>query len=657
MRSTALLAVSFLALTGCVADYSVPEATTQTDGGAIRGVIHGGQQAVQGSHVYVFAVGTGGYGGQSTSLLTNVPGVTTADTTTFSGQTIYYVTSGPSAGGGQFNITGDYTCTAGTQVYLYATSGSSDGGTDTNNGIGMMAPLGNCPASGSLADQVPYVTINEVSTIATAYALAGFAIDSTHISSSGTALAQTGVANAMANALNVLNVSAGTARTSTAATGSVGTVPSAAMYTLANILAACINTATSASTNCTTLLGAATSTGVTSGTKPTETATAAINIAHYPGANISTLYSLTSSSAPFASALSSQPNDFVLGVTYLGGGLNEAGSMAMDAAGNVWLGNQGGKSLSKFSPLGVVLSGSTGLTGGGIGTPWSVGIDQSGNVWGVNIAATAAPTSNFFKFSNAGVAISDTAGYTGGGLNNPNNMAVDASGNVWAANYLKAGGGLAEFSNAGVAISTSAGYTGGGMKGSLGLGIDGAGAVWTPNYDGSSLSKFTNAGVAVSSTSGYTGGGISGPDTLAIDSSGNVWLGNTGNNSLSKFSNKGVAISSSAGFTGGGLNDPSVVGVDGDGNVLVANYVSNGNISKFTNAGVAISGSTGYKGSGVLSPWTMAIDGSGNVWVSNYDSNTLTQMLGLAAPVITPVVAGLSTTLTSDGSSKLGTRP
>jgi hypothetical protein len=32
-----------------------------------------------------------------------------------------------------------------------------------------------------------------------------------------------------------------------------------------------------------------------------------------------------------------------------------------------------------------------------------------------------------------------------------------------------------------------------------------------------------------------------------------------------------------------------------------------------------------------------AIDGSGNVWVNNRNNGTLTELLGLAAPVVTPI--------------------
>ena len=57
--------------------------------------------------------------------------------------------------------------------------------------------------------------INEVTTIATAYAIAGSAVDATHVSSSGTALAQVGVTNAFTNYANLANGATGVALATT----------------------------------------------------------------------------------------------------------------------------------------------------------------------------------------------------------------------------------------------------------------------------------------------------------------------------------------------------------------------------------------------------------------------------------------------------------
>jgi hypothetical protein len=93
------------------------------------------------------------------------------------------------------------------------------------------------------------------------------------------------------------------------------------------------------------------------------------------------------------------------------------------------------------------------------------------------------------------------------------------------------------------------------------------------------------------------------------------------------------------------------VAVDGLGVIWVAN--NNGTISALTNTGAAISPSTGYTASGVASDFTnfggIAIDLSGSVWVTNSADGSVTQVLGVAAPV-----APLSTSL-ANGTT--GARP
>ena len=78
-------------------------------------------------------------------------------------------------------------------------------------------------------------------------------------------------------------------------------------------------------------------------TQPSETATAAINIAHNPGTNVGTLYGLLPTDLPFQPTLLSAPNDFTIAVTYTGGGLDGTGfapeGVAINASGNVWVPN------------------------------------------------------------------------------------------------------------------------------------------------------------------------------------------------------------------------------------------------------------------------------------------------------------------------------
>ena len=165
---------------------AAPVGPATTPGSPILGNVHGGQQPVVGAHIYLFAANPGGYGAPSTSMLNPLqPGV--ANDTTGN----YVLTDA----NGNFSISGDYTCTAGQQVYILATGGNPGLPVgQTNPALALMAAIGACPDGQSdFASTVPYININEVSTVAAVYALSGFMTDATHISSAATPGALQGI--------------------------------------------------------------------------------------------------------------------------------------------------------------------------------------------------------------------------------------------------------------------------------------------------------------------------------------------------------------------------------------------------------------------------------------------------------------------------------
>jgi secreted PhoX family phosphatase len=162
------------------------------------------------------------------------------------------------------------------------------------------------------------------------------------------------------------------------------------------------------------------------------------------------------------------------------------------------------------------------------------------------------------------------------------------------------------------------------------------------------LVETDSTGAQTADPDGYQGGGLNAPYGIAIDSAANVWVtnqsgGTDGTGSLSEFDSSGNALSGANGFSGGGLDVPYGLAVDGAGNVWVANRYSsvyNGSISEFNSSGAAISPSTGY-GSNLNFAYGIAIDPSGNVWVATQNNNSsLTEFVGGAAPVVTPLAAG-----------------
>jgi hypothetical protein len=136
-RFFAVTTVSLLGLTGCsgIGTAAFPDASAnpaQVPVGTIQGSVYGGHAPLVGAHVYVLTPGVTGYGSQATSLLGASYATNGGNPSTQYGTTLntsdpniptswYYETSDST---GAYNISGDYTCTAGNPIYLYAYGGS-----------------------------------------------------------------------------------------------------------------------------------------------------------------------------------------------------------------------------------------------------------------------------------------------------------------------------------------------------------------------------------------------------------------------------------------------------------------------------------------------------------------------------------------------------
>jgi uncharacterized repeat protein (TIGR01451 family) len=284
---------------------------------SLTGSVHGGQQPVTGSHLYLFAAGANGAGGSSISLITSTssnPGGGGTDANSNN----YLITDA----GGSFNLTGTYSCVSGQQVYVLALGGNPGiGGNVSNSAIAEMAALGTCPSSGAFAGN-RFISLNEITTVAATYALSGFLTGPQNLSiPANNSTAAANLSAAFANAALLANTSSGAASSSTP--DGTGTIPYEKINTLGNMIAACINSSGSVTnsvngvaTPCGILFADATSDGTSTGPQPTETITALVNIANHPYTNVLALYNLTSPTAPFQPSLVSVPNDLTIAISY-----------------------------------------------------------------------------------------------------------------------------------------------------------------------------------------------------------------------------------------------------------------------------------------------------------------------------------------------------
>ena len=553
----------------------------------VNGAVYGGQQPITGSQISLYAAGTTGYGTGATSLLS---GPVTSDAN------------------GLFKIAGLYTCPSSTaQVYAISTGG--DAGSGVNPKAVLMAALGNCGNIGS----TPYININEITSVAAVYALAQFMTPgSTAVGTTSTNL--TGLQNAFATVNNLVDNATGIARTTTPAGN--GTVPVVTLNTLANIMAACVNTSGSVGA-CPVLFATATPAG---GTAPTDTLAAILDIALNPGRNVAALFNIPPAKATFQPSMTIAPNDWTLSIAYTGGGLSAGQLLAVDGTGNIWVPNAVDPgTISEFSPTGAALTGAGGFTGGGLSYPESLAIDLSGNVWSANEGNATVS-----EHTPGGTALSGSGYKLPGGLY-PYDIAIDGTGNVFTANGNNT---VSKLNSSG---TSQALFTGGGLDVPYAVAIDSSANVWVANADvatrANSISKFSNTGTPTA----YTGGGLANPVALAVDAGGNVWAANFDAPSISKMSSTGVPLSGTGYAT---PNETSALAVDGSNTVWTTNL--DGSVSRFANSGTAISPSTGYVSAGATSGVGIAIDASGNVWTTDYYLNSVFEYIGAAGPTVVP---------------------
>jgi streptogramin lyase len=381
----------------------------------------GGQQPVAGVTLQLYQAGTSGYGSAATKL----------------GPTVQTTPAG------NFNLP-SYSCTAGSQVYLVGTGGQPIAATMslpavTNNNLALMVGLGTCGGT----DLNNFINVNELTTVASVWALAPFMTGIANIGSSATNA--TGLANAFAAINELVNTANGTTPGSALPNGAI--LPTTEINTLADILEQCINSGGGTEgdgSGCGSLFEYAPNAAGT--VYPTDTVTAVMNIAQSPGRSVANLNKLRSASPVFQPALdvNSPPNDWTIAITYTGGGLNAPTSVATDATGAVWVTNHGNSSVTKLNPAGVAVSG-TGFTAGGFSSPSAIAIDTSGNAWVAN-----AGNNSITELNSTG---SSGTVYTGNGLSTPAGIAIDGSGNIWVAN--SGANPVSVFTGSGSALSGS----------------------------------------------------------------------------------------------------------------------------------------------------------------------------------------------------------
>ena len=616
VRACAVIALNAaLLLSGCAIGSVAGPATGSDANLSLGGHVHGGQQPVTSSHIALFStvssgLGNTAYGGSATLLAT-----ATTDAN------------------GNFLITSSYTCPAQQQAYIVATGGNPGLTTSTDNSaIFLMAALGPCTGIGAGTQ----VDIDEVTTVAAAYALSGFlpagaagltesAVTSTSVGGTMPGITTSsvntqGLSDAFANANNIVNFTAGVAYTTTpqsSTTNGSGVVPQSTIHALADILQTCVNSSGPTQPACTSLFTAAKPpTGSSITAAPVNVLQAIVDIALNPGNNVATLFGLINSSPAFPYTLTAAPNDWTIGITYNYSStvLNKAVGMGIDNYDNVYVTGSvaaaTGTDLLIMSPQGLLLNSSAMSTVATSNNIRNIAFDSSNNAYMPN----GSPSTPFiYKFTpntsnspGSGGAVSQLSYSTVSGTLNTYAVAVDQNNDIWTEGYKAStcavsspessntfGCFLMEFPATSPAAPVSSWPTLSdfqpGIGGARGLAFDvKTGNIWTTDVNNSNLTLFNvgtgtpaasaAAASVILSTAANTTTGV-GSVSVAVDGSSNAWavvLGNAPTTTVPAGLYKVTTALSPTLISGGNLQTPGYLAIDGNGNIFIANNSGGG---------------------------------------------------------------------------------
>ena len=357
--------------------------------------------------------------------------------------------------------------------------------------------------------------------------------------------------------------------------------------------------------------------------------------------------------------------------------------LALDGAGNLFIGDNANHRVRKVSPEGIISTvagtGSAGYSGDDgaaanaqLNWPTGLAADSSGNLF---IADTANGRIRKLSF-DSGIITTVAAG-----LHLADGIALDASGNLYIADYsvvvddegdnIYTGRVLKKTtSGAAEAITPEGGRQA--LMSPRGVAVDATGNVYVADAVAGKVIKISSGGVITQAAGDLNGSTdcpavyfninstqLVCPAGVAVDNSGNLYVSDTGHSRIAKISPQGdVANVVGDGYPGNYWGDGGKAGeaalylplgllVDKAGNLYIAD-TGNSRVRKVSSDGiittVAGNGTSGYSGDGgpatsaqLRGPAGLALDASGNLYIADHLDNRIRKV---SADGIITTVAG-----------------